>query len=614
MCGIVGAISGRNITPVLIDGLKRLEYRGYDSAGIAVIKQGEQSYQLDLRRSVGRVANLEAIANGCSGNTGIAHTRWATHGRPAEHNAHPHTSSHQVAVVHNGIIENHEGLRALQKERGFPFSSETDTEVIVHQIDWHMQQGTDLLNAVRKTVNELKGAYGLGVVSKQETESLIAARNGSPLLIGLGDDENFVASDMSALIPVCKQYIVLEDGDVAKITRSDITIYDGQGNLVERKIHTSTLSDDETDLEGYAHFMKKEIHEQTRAVTETLEGRLGANSVLELPFGDNAREIFDAAKEIKIVACGTSFFAANVARYWFDEFGVRCDVEIASEYRYRKHVVNDGTLFVTISQSGETLDTMAALEMAKTLGYSNTLCICNSPESSLVRASDLTIFTHAGREIGVASTKAFTSQLVTLLLLAICLRRRQVGNGRSIDDTEKELVNELRTLPQQIEKTFELENDIIAMSKHFADKTNALFLGRGAHYPIAMEGALKLKEISYIHAEAYAAGELKHGPLALIDENMPVVAVAPNDELLEKLKSNLQEVRARGGKLFVFADVNSGIESDENTQVLNVAPVNNTISPIIYVIPLQLLSYHVALLKGTDIDKPRNLAKSVTVE
>jgi len=614
MCGIVGAISGRNITPVLIDGLKRLEYRGYDSAGIAVIKQGEQSYQLDLRRSVGRVANLEAIANGCSGNTGIAHTRWATHGRPAEHNAHPHTSSHQVAVVHNGIIENHEGLRALQKERGFPFSSETDTEVIVHQIDWHMQQGADLLNAVQKTVNELKGAYGLGVVSKQETESLIAARNGSPLLIGLGDDENFVASDMSALIPVCKQYIVLEDGDVAKITRSDITIYDGQGNLVERKIHTSTLSDDETDLEGYAHFMKKEIHEQTRAVTETLEGRLGANSVLELSFGDNAREIFDAAKEIKIVACGTSFFAANVARYWFDEFGVRCDVEIASEYRYRKHVVNDDTLFVTISQSGETLDTMAALEMAKTLGYSNTLCICNSPESSLVRASDLTIFTHAGREIGVASTKAFTSQLVTLLLLAICLRRRQVGNGRSIDDTEKELVNELRTLPQQIEKTFELENDIIAMSKHFADKTNALFLGRGAHYPIAMEGALKLKEISYIHAEAYAAGELKHGPLALIDENMPVVAVAPNDELLEKLKSNLQEVRARGGKLFVFADVNSGIESDENTQVLNVAPVNNTISPIIYVIPLQLLSYHVALLKGTDIDKPRNLAKSVTVE
>jgi glucosamine--fructose-6-phosphate aminotransferase (isomerizing) len=376
----------------------------------------------------------------------------------------------------------------------------------------------------------------------------------------------------------------------------------------------SNLSDDETQLDGYAHFMKKEIHEQTRAITETLEGRLGADSILELPFGDNAREIFDAANEIKIVACGTSYYAASVARYWFEEFGVRCDVEIASEYRYRKHVVNPDTLFVTISQSGETLDTMAALQMAKTLGYSNTLCICNSPESSLVRASDLTIFTHAGREIGVASTKAFTTQLVTLLMLAICLRRRKIGDGRSIDAMEREIVHELRTLPQQVERALELENDIIAMSKHFADKHNALFLGRGAHFPIAMEGALKLKEISYIHAEAYAAGELKHGPLALIDEDMPVVAVAPNDELLEKLKSNLEEVRARGGKLFVFADAESGLESDDETMVLKVAPVNNYISPIIYVIPLQLLSYHVALLKGTDIDKPRNLAKSVTVE
>lgn len=611
MCGIVGAISKRDITPVLIDGLKRLEYRGYDSAGIAVLSQDNS---LDLRRSVGRVANLENISDGCVGHIGIAHTRWATHGRPAEHNAHPQVSSSEVAVVHNGIIENHESLRTLQKERGFTFSSETDTEVIVHQINWHMQQGADLLSAVHKTVNELEGAYGLGVVSKFETDTLIAARSGSPLLIGLGENENFIASDMSALIPVSKKYMVLEDGDIAKVTRDDVIIYDSNLNIVEREVRISTLSDDETDLEGYAHFMKKEIHEQTRSITETLEGRLGANSVLELAFGDNAREIFDAAKEIKIVACGTSYYAASVARYWFDEFGIRCDVEIASEYRYRKHVVHDGTLFVTISQSGETLDTMAALEMAKTLGYTNTLCICNSPESSLVRASDLTIFTHAGREIGVASTKAFTTQLVTLLMLAICLRRRQIGDGRTVDDTEKELVNELRTLPQQIEQTFELENDIIAMSKHFADKSNALFLGRGAHYPIAMEGALKLKEISYIHAEAYAAGELKHGPLALIDEDMPVVAVAPNDELLEKLKSNLQEVRARGGKLFVFADVDSGIESDDSTLVLNVAPVNNTISPIIYVIPLQLLSYHVALLKGTDIDKPRNLAKSVTVE
>ena len=611
MCGIVGATSQRDITPILIDGLKRLEYRGYDSAGVAVVNQNQE---LDLRRSVGRVANLENIADGCIGNIGIAHTRWATHGRPAEHNAHPHTSSSQVAVVHNGIIENHETLRKLQKERGFPFSSETDTEVIVHQIDWHMQQGADLLVAVQKTVNELEGAYGLGVISKLENDTLIAARSGSPLLIGLGDNENFIASDMSALIPVAQKYIVLEDGDIAKVTQDSVSIYDSELNLVQRETLISSLSDDETDLEGFAHFMKKEIHEQTRAITETLEGRLGANSVLELPFGDNARDIFDATKEIKIVACGTSFYAASVARYWFDEFGIKCDVEIASEYRYRKHVVNDGTLFLTISQSGETLDTMAALEMAKNLGYSNTLCICNSPESSLVRASDLTIFTHAGREIGVASTKAFTTQLVTLLLLAICLRRRQVGDGRSIDSVEKELVNELRSLPQQIENTFDLEPQIIAMSKHFADKQHALFLGRGAHYPIAMEGALKLKEISYIHAEAYAAGELKHGPLALIDDNMPVVAVAPNDELLEKLKSNLQEVSARGGKLYVFADVNSGIESDDSIHVLNVAPVNNTISPIIYVIPLQLLSYHVALLKGTDIDKPRNLAKSVTVE
>jgi glucosamine--fructose-6-phosphate aminotransferase (isomerizing) len=611
MCGIVGAVANRDITSVLIDGLKRLEYRGYDSAGLAVV---DQHNQLDLRRSLGRVASLEPLCTDVAGHSGIAHTRWATHGRPAEHNAHPHTSSHQVAVVHNGIIENHHALRVQQKQQGFVFSSQTDTEVIVHQIDWHMKQGSDLLTAVQNTVAELEGAYGLGVVSKQQPGTLVAARSGSPLLIGLGQNENFIASDMSALIPVAKKYMVMEDGDIAELRSDSVVIYDQHGQLVERPVLISNLSDDETQLDGYAHFMKKEIHEQTRAITETLEGRLGADSILELPFGDNAREIFDAANEIKIVACGTSYYAASVARYWFEEFGVRCDVEIASEYRYRKHVVNPDTLFVTISQSGETLDTMAALQMAKTLGYSNTLCICNSPESSLVRASDLTIFTHAGREIGVASTKAFTTQLVTLLMLAICLRRRKIGDGRSIDAMEREIVHELRTLPQQVERALELENDIIAMSKHFADKHNALFLGRGAHFPIAMEGALKLKEISYIHAEAYAAGELKHGPLALIDEDMPVVAVAPNDELLEKLKSNLEEVRARGGKLFVFADAESGLESDDETMVLKVAPVNNYISPIIYVIPLQLLSYHVALLKGTDIDKPRNLAKSVTVE
>jgi len=608
MCGIVGAVAKRNITPVLIDGLKRLEYRGYDSAGLAVINASEK---LDLQRSVGRVVNLEKISENSVGHVGVAHTRWATHGRPAERNAHPHTSSQQVAVVHNGIIENHNELRQQQKQQNFVFSSETDSEVIAHQIDWHMQQGADLFSAVQNTVGELVGAYGLGVVSKQEPGKLVAARSGSPLLIGLGDGENFIASDMSALIPVAQKYIVLEDGDTALLTESDIHIVDSSGEAVEREVRISTLSDDETELGGYAHYMKKEIHEQTRAITETLEGRLGADSVLELPFGENARAIFDATKEIKIIACGTSYNAACVARYWFEEFGIKCDVEIASEYRYRKHVVNPGTLFVTISQSGETLDTMAALEMAKTLGYSSTLCICNVPESSLVRASDLTIFTHAGREIGVASTKAFTTQLVTLLMVAICLRRRRVSS----DDTlEQEIVQELRSLPQQIENALNLENDIIAMSKHFADKNHTLFLGRGMHYPIAIEGALKLKEISYIHAEAYAAGELKHGPLALIDENMPVVAVAPNDELLEKLKSNLEEVRARGGKLFVFADEKSGLESDHETMVLNVAPVNNYIAPVIYTIPLQLLSYHVALLKGTDIDKPRNLAKSVTVE
>ena len=611
MCGIVGAASGRDVTPILIDGLKRLEYRGYDSAGLAVI---DENNDLALRRSVGRVASLENICNSVDGSTGIAHTRWATHGKPAEHNAHPHISSQTIAVVHNGIIENHQELREELKEKEFTFRSETDTEVIVHQIDWHTQQGLGLFDAVQTTVSELSGAYGLGVVSKNEPGVVIAARNGSPLLIGLGDNENFIASDMSALIPVSQKYMVMEDGDIAKITSSSVEIFDREGSPVERKVIISTLSDDETELEGYAHFMKKEIHEQTRAITETLEGRLGSESVAELAFGDEARDIFDKTKELKIIACGTSYYAASVARYWFEEFGIKCDVEIASEYRYRKHVVNEGTLFMTISQSGETLDTMAALEMAKTLGYSNTLCICNVPESSLVRASDLTIFTHAGREIGVASTKAFTTQLVTLLMVAICLRRRKVGDGRSGDAMEAEIVKELRSLPQMIDSVIDLEEEIIAMSKHFGNKEHALFLGRGAHYPIAMEGALKLKEISYIHAEAYAAGELKHGPLALIDEDMPVVAVAPNDELLEKLKSNLEEVRARGGKLFVFADSESGLKSDDETMVLNVAPVNNYIAPVLYVVPLQLLAYHVALIKGTDIDKPRNLAKSVTVE
>lgn len=611
MCGIVGAVASRDIAPVLLDGLRRLEYRGYDSAGLVVV---DAQQELELRRAVGRVAALEAITVGVSGQMGVAHTRWATHGRPAEHNAHPQLSSAAVAVVHNGIIENHHELREQQIAAGYSFNSETDTEVIVHQIDSHMRAGADLLTAVQNTVDELQGAYGLGVVSKYEPGVLIAARRGSPLIVGLGENENFIASDMSALIPVAQTYQVMEDGDVAQVTSDSVALFDAARQPIERKVLISTLSDAETELDGYAHFMKKEIHEQTRAITETLEGRLGANTVLELPFGRQAKQIFDATKELKIIACGTSYNAACVARYWFEGFGVRCDVEIASEYRYRKHVVNPGTLFVTISQSGETLDTMAALEMAKGLGYTNTLCICNAPESSLVRASDLTIFTRAGREIGVASTKAFTTQLVTLMLLALCLRRRAQGLDYDGDEVEHEIVRELRSLPTQIDHALGLEDDIIAMSKHFADKQHSLFLGRGMHYPIAVEGALKLKEISYIHAEAYAAGELKHGPLALVDKNMPVVAVAPNNELLEKLKSNLEEVRARGGQLFVFADAHSGIESNDETMVLNVAPVNSHIAPIIYTIPLQLLSYHVALLKGTDIDKPRNLAKSVTVE
>lgn len=608
MCGIVGAISNRDITPILLDGLNRLEYRGYDSAGLAVIN--EQNTLL-RERSIGRVATLkQQVTNAAiQGQLGIAHTRWATHGKPTEHNAHPHISSDTVAVVHNGIIENHEALREAQKASGYQFTSETDTEVIVHQIDSHLKQGQDLLSAVQDTVKELKGAYGLGVISLDDKSTLIAARRGSPLLIGLGDSESFIASDMSALISVARKYVVLEDGDVAKISTEEIQIFDEVGKQVERNVLTSSLNNDAVELGEFKHYMEKEIHEQTRSITETLEGRLGAETILEKAFGADTTSILDKIQEVKIIACGTSYHSALVSRYWFEEFGIRCDVEIASEYRYRKHVVAPDTLFVTISQSGETADTMAALEAAKKMGYAHSLCICNVPESSLVRGSDLSIMTHAGPEIGVASTKAFTTQLVALLMLAICLRRRRIQ-----DHTENELVNELRTLPTQIEHALQLKESIKQMAKDFEDKHHALFLGRGAQYPIAMEGALKLKEISYIHAEAYAAGELKHGPLALVDEKMPVVAVAPNNELLEKLKSNLEEVRTRGGKLYIFADPASGIVSDNDITVINVAPVNNYIAPIIYTIPLQLLSYHVALLKGTDIDKPRNLAKSVTVE
>ena len=614
MCGIVGAIANRDITPVLIDGLKRLEYRGYDSAGLAVITQQQE---IARERSTGRVSSLENLieSSQLQGNIGIAHTRWATHGKPAVHNAHPHISRNSVSVVHNGIIENHEELRKRQLANGYEFSSETDTEVIVHQIEYHLKDSDNLYDAVSKTVSELEGAYALGVICKSNPNTLIVTRRGSPLVIGFGENETFIASDMSALVSVVREYCVLEEGDIAIVKTHKSEIFDEYGNSVERTRLTSSLSSDDIELGDYRYFMEKEIHEQTRAITETLEGRIGKDSVLELAFGPDARPILNDTQEVKLVACGTSYHAACVARYWFEEFGYKTDVEVASEFRYRSPVVNPKTLFITISQSGETADTLAALEYAKTLGFAHSLCICNVPESSLVRQSDLAIMTHAGPEIGVASTKAFTTQLVALLMLAIALRSRRCS-GDGCDQQQLDLVNELRTLPAKIDEALQNEPFIEEVAQQFHDKNHALFLGRGAHFPIAMEGALKLKEISYIHAEAYAAGELKHGPLALVDQNMPVVVVAPNDSLLEKLKSNIEEVRARGGRMIVFADPASGLQSNESEgmTVINIAPVNNYIAPIIYTIPLQLLSFHVALIKGTGIDKPRNLAKSVTVE
>ena len=608
MCGIVGAIAERDVTPILLDGLERLEYRGYDSSGLAVINSDGD---LERERSLGRVNLLNSRVNdsGIAGMIGIAHTRWATHGKPAEHNAHPHISRQRVAAVHNGILENFEALRAVQLEQGYEFSSETDTEVIVHQIEGHLSCGDSLFAAVQSTVGELAGAYALGVIANDEPDTLVAARRGSPLLIGLGNQEYFIASDISALLPVTRKYIVLKDGDVAEVTRSGVTICDVDGEVVERPIHTSNLSDDAVDLGDFQHYMAKEIHEQGRAIADTLEGRLSGDCLLEQAFGPATGEVLDDIAQVQFVACGTSYHAAMVARYWFEELGIRCDAEVASEYRYRAHVVQPGTLFVTISQSGETADTLAALDMAAALGYANTLCICNVAESSLVRNSTLSIMTHAGPEIGVASTKAFTTQLVAILMLGIALRQR-----KGTLSGEAALIHELRSLPAKVDQALLLEEEIKTVAQRFADKEHALFLGRGEYYPIAMEGALKLKEISYIHAEAYAAGELKHGPLALVDEKMPVVAVAPNNDLLEKLKSNLEAVRARGGKLIVFADPDTGLESNEDITVVNVSPVNEFIAPIIYTVPLQLLAYHVALIKQTDIDKPRNLAKSVTVE
>lgn len=610
MCGIIGAVAERDVVPILIEGLKRLEYRGYDSAGAVVISNKNC---LDRQRTVGKVSELEAAIreNTISGHTGIAHTRWATHGAPNQSNAHPHICKNRVAVVHNGIIENHEILRAKQSDSGYDFTSDTDTEVVAHQVHYYLDQGQDLLAAVRSTVGDLDGAYALGVVHNTEPGRIVAARLGSPLVIGVGIGEHFIASDVAALLPVTQRFIFLEHGDIADIKRDSLTIYNEKGDVVERPMNISELSADAVERGKYRHYMLKEIFEQPRAISETLEGRLNGDQVLEEAFGHNARQIFDGVQGVHIIACGTSFHAGSIARYWFESLaGIPCSVEVASEFRYRHPVARRNSLVIALSQSGETADTLAALQEAKKLGFGHSLAICNVPESTMVRESDLSLMTRAGPEIGVASTKAFTTQLVALMLLVIALGRR---HGMAAQ-TEIGLVKQLRSLPKKIEDALELDASIKELAEFFADKNHALFLGRGAQYPVAMEGALKLKEISYIHAEAYPAGELKHGPLALVDADMPVISVAPNNELLEKLKSNLQEVRARGGELIVFADDAAGIESSGHVRVLKVPSTEDPIAPIVFTIPLQLLSYYVAVLKGTDVDQPRNLAKSVTVE
>ena len=610
MCGIVGAVAERDVVGILLEGLRRLEYRGYDSAGIAVIN--EQGC-IDRERMLGKVHNLATALDErpLKGQLGIAHTRWATHGQPSQQNAHPHICKKGVAVVHNGIIENHEVLRQQQIEQGYEFTSETDTEVVVHQIYNHQAEGKDLLQATRDTLSELQGAYALGVVCNQEQGRLIAARRGSPLVVGVGIGEYFIASDVAALLPVTRQFIFLEDGDVADISRSGITVYDEMGKEVERPLNESKLTADATERGEYRHYMLKEIHEQPQAIVETLEGRVANGKVLDASFGPEASAIFDRIKSIQIIACGTSFHAGMVARNWFEGVaGIPCRVEVASEFRYRHPVPNADALVVVISQSGETADTLAGLRAAKAWGFGPSLAICNVPESSLSREADLTLMTRAGPEIGVASTKAFTTQLVAPLLLVTAIGRRH----RITEDRESSIVKQLEGLPRHIEDVLKLDGPIKELAERFADKHHSLFLGRGVQYPVAMEGALKLKEISYIHAEAYPAGELKHGPLALIDEVMPVIAVAPNDELLEKLKSNLEEVRARGGELYVFADHDAAMDSSERVHVMKVPPGGGHVSPMIFTIPLQLLAYHVAVLKGTDVDQPRNLAKSVTVE
>ncbi len=610
MCGIVGAVAERNVTAILLEGLKRLEYRGYDSAGVAVFSNAGK---LERMRRPGKVSELEQALAGepLAGRLGIAHTRWATHGAPCERNAHPHFSG-DIAVVHNGIIENHEVLREQLKGLGYVFTSDTDTEVIAHLLNHKLKDHSDLTTALKATVKELHGAYGLAVISASQPDRVVAARSGSPLVIGLGLGENFLASDQLALRQVTDRFMYLEEGDIADIRRESVAIWDVNGNSVEREAVQYRDGAEAADKGEFRHFMLKEIHEQPAVVQRTLEGRLGDKQVLVNAFGPQAAELFAKVRNVQIVACGTSYHAGMVARYWLEELaGIPCQVEVASEFRYRKVVVQPDTLFVTISQSGETADTLAALRNAKELGYLASLAICNVSISSLVRESDLTLLTQAGREIGVASTKAFTTQLVGLLLLTLSLGQVR---GTLAAGVEATLVEELRRLPTRLGEALAMDSTVEKVAELFADKNHTLFLGRGAQYPVAMEGSLKLKEISYIHAEAYPAGELKHGPLALVDDDMPVVTVAPNHELLEKLKSNLQEVRARGGQLIVFADEKAGMTNGEGTHVINMPHIHDTLSPILYTIPLQLLSYYVAVLKGTDVDQPRNLAKSVTVE
>ncbi|WP_263258559.1 glutamine--fructose-6-phosphate transaminase (isomerizing) [Pseudomonas oryzihabitans] len=611
MCGIVGAIAERNITAILVEGLKRLEYRGYDSAGLALLDaQGE----LQRLRRIGKVSELEAalLADPLAGRLGIAHTRWATHGAPTEANAHPHFSQGEVAVVHNGIIENHEALRAQLKAQGYVFTSQTDTEVIVHLLHLKLQDSGDLTLALKEAVKELHGAYGLAAVWRQQPDRLVATRSGSPLVIGLGLGENYLASDQLALRQVTDRFVYLEEGDVAEIRLDQVHLWDVNGVPVQRETVQYHEGSEAADKGAYRHFMLKEIHEQPSVVQRTLEGRLGDGQVLPEAFGPSASALFAKVRQVQIVACGTSFHAGSVARYWIEEYvGIPCQVEVASEFRYRRVAVSPDTLFVTISQSGETADTLAALRMAKQSGYLSSLAICNVATSSLVRESQLSFLTQAGPEIGVASTKAFTTQLVSLLLLTLSLGRCQ---QRLDTGVEAELVAELRRLPARLDEALAMDKTVEKLAESFAEKHHTLFLGRGEQYPVAMEGALKLKEISYIHAEAYPAGELKHGPLALVDADMPVVTVAPNNELLEKLKSNLQEVRARGGQLIVFADERAAFEEGEGTRIVPMPHIHDALSPILYTIPLQLLSYHVAVFKGTDVDQPRNLAKSVTVE